>query len=256
MTKKISIANQKGGCGKTATSINLSAALAEKGKKVLLVDLDPQLHATEGVGIDPYQEEVLKKNVYHLIFDENTSYGDVILKTGTKNLDIIPSSVELEETDIDFFKTKRAEYKIYDKLKNINGYDFVFFDCPPRLNHLTINAMTASDGLLVPISSIGKRSLNNLPQFMKYVEQVQEHVNKDLKIIGYLVNMHRKNVNVSTSILTKARELFGEKVFDTIISFSANLAEADLYDEPVVSIFKRSKLANEYRQLAKEIEER
>jgi len=254
MLKKIAIANQKGGCGKTATSINLAAALAERGKRVLLIDLDPQLHASEGVGIDPYQEEIANNNIYHLIFDENITFDDVIVKTVTKNLDLIPSSVELEETDIDFFKTKRAEYKLDDKLKELNGYDFVLFDCPPRLNHLTINALTASDSLLIPISSIGKRSLNNLPQFMKYVEQVQKQINKKLEIMGYLVNMHRTNVNVSEGILAKTKELFGDKVLNTIISFSANLAEADLYDEPVISMFSRSKLANEYRKLAEEVE--
>jgi chromosome partitioning protein len=256
MSKKIAIANQKGGCGKTATSINLAAALAEKGKRVLLVDLDPQLHATEGIGVDPYQEEIVARNVYHLIFDEKVSPLDVIVETGTPNLDLIPSSIDLEETDIDFFKTKRAEYKLEDKLKGFNRYDFIFFDCPPRLNHLTINALTAADGLIIPISSIGKRSLNNLPQFMRYVEQVQKQVNQRLEIMGYLVNMHRKRVSVSEMILNKTRELFGNKVFDTIISFTANLSEADLYDEPVVSVFGKSRLANEYRQLAEEIEKR
>ncbi len=254
MMKKIAIANQKGGCGKTATSINLAAALAEKGKRVLLVDLDPQLHATEGVGVDPDQEQIENNNIYHLIFDEEVKAKDVIVKTGTKNLDLIPSSVALEETDIEFFNTRRAEYKLDDKLKKLNGYDFILFDCPPRLNHLTINALTASDSLIIPVSSIGKRSLKNLPQFMKYVDQVQGEINKKLEVMGYLVNMHRKNVIVSQGILDKTKEIFGDKVFNTIISFSAALAEADLNDEPVVSILGHTKLAKEYRQLAEEVE--
>lgn len=250
--KKIAIANQKGGCGKTATSINLAAALAEKGRRVLLVDLDPQLHATEGMGIDPEG----RKNVYHMMFDIAVKPQDVIVKTDTANLDIIPSSADLEETDIEFFKTSRAEYRLHDKLKLLTEYDFIFFDCPPRLNHLTINGLTASDYVIIPISSIGKRSLNNLPQFMKYLEIVQTQINSKLSIMGFLINMHRKNVKVSEQILGRAMELFGEKIFKTIISFSAQLAEADLYDEPVVSIFKKSKLADEYRSLAEEVENR
>jgi chromosome partitioning protein len=253
MTRKISIANQKGGCGKTATSINLAAALAEKGKKVLLIDLDPQLHASEGVGIDPYQEDIIKNNVYNLIFDDDVTFESVIIPTEIKNLDVIPSSVDLEETDLEFFKASRAEYKLYDKLEEINNYDYVIFDCPPRLNYLTKNALTASDSLIIPISTIGKRSLKNLPQFMNFVKTIQHKVNSKLKIMGYLINMHRKNVNVNEGILSKTREMFGDLVFDTAISFSSSLAEADLYDEPVISLLKNSKLADEYRSLAKEV---
>lgn len=254
MLRKIAIANQKGGSGKTATSINLSAALAERGNRVLLIDLDPQLHATEGVGVDPYQDDI--KTVYELIFDDKVICSDVIIKTEVPNLDVIPASEELEETDIDFFRTTRAEYKIADKLKALNGYDFVFFDCPPRLNHLTINALVASDSLLIPVSSIGKRSLNTLPRFHNYVERVQKHLNHELKIIGYLVNQHRKNVKVSEKILSAIKNTFGSQVFNTIISFTANLAEADTNDEPVIfsPMFRQSKLANEYRSFAEEIE--
>lgn len=254
--KKIAVANQKGGCGKTATSINLSAALAERGKKVLLIDLDPQLHATEGIGIDPYQDDIINKTVYQLIFDDNISFNDVILNTEIPNLDIIPASEELEETDIDFFRTARAEYILADKLKDNQTYDYIIFDTPPRLNHLLLNALVASDCLLIPISSNGKRSLNNLPRFHKYLENVQKKLNNELEILGYLVNQHRKNVKISEKILEAVKNSFGDKVFKTIIPFAASLPESDTNDESVIysASFKKSKLANEYRKFAEEIE--
>jgi len=252
MGKIISLANQKGGVGKTTTTINLSAYLAVMGKKVLIVDLDPQGNASSGVGIDKNQE---LKTIYNVI-DGECSVREAIVKTPIKNLDIIPATVDLAGAEIDLVQMSSRE-KI---LKNILGrvqadYDYIMIDCPPSLGLLTVNALTASNSVIIPIQC-HFYALEGLSQLMNTVRLIKQHLNPALTVEGVVLTMKDNRSNLVAEVSGEISKFFGKKVYQTCIPNNIRLAEAPSYGEPIVAYDFTSKGGEAYYNLAIELLER
>ena len=252
MGKIISLANQKGGVGKTTTTINLSAYLAVMGKKVLIVDLDPQGNASSGVGVDKNQE---LKTIYNVI-DGECSVREAIVKTPIKNLDIIPATVDLAGAEIDLVQMSSRE-KI---LKNILGrvqsdYDYIMIDCPPSLGLLTVNALTASNSVIIPIQC-HFYALEGLSQLMNTVRLIKQHLNPALTVEGVVLTMKDNRSNLVAEVSGEISKFFGKKVYQTCIPNNIRLAEAPSYGEPIVAYDFTSKGGEAYYNLAIELLER
>ena len=252
MGKIISLANQKGGVGKTTTTINLSAYLAVMGKRVLIVDLDPQGNASSGVGIDKNQE---LKTIYNVI-DGECSVREAIVKTPIKNLDIIPATVDLAGAEIDLVQMSSRE-KI---LKNILGrvqadYDYIMIDCPPSLGLLTVNALTASNSVIIPIQC-HFYALEGLSQLMNTVRLIKQHLNPALTVEGVVLTMKDNRSNLVAEVSGEISKFFGKKVYQTCIPNNIRLAEAPSYGEPIVAYDFTSKGGEAYYNLAIELLER
>ena len=251
----ISITNQKGGVGKTTTAINLGAALAEEGYNVLLVDLDPQGNASTGLGIAAEDREY---TTYDLILDE-TPIGKVIRKTSVEGLLIAPSTTDLSSADIEMMSIEKRSFLLHDALRQpaIDSYelDFILIDCPPSLSLLTINAMVASDSVLIPLQS-EFFALEGLSQLMRTVREVRQSANPELRIEGVLLTMYDSRNNLSQQVETDARETLGALVYDTVVPRNVRLSEAPSYAMPVLSYDPTSKGAVAYRALAQEVVEK
>lgn len=252
MPKIISITNQKGGVGKTTTTINLAAALAEQNLRVLIVDLDPQGNASTGLGIEP-DDRV--HTTYDMLVD-GTPLDDVIMSTATPGLSIIPSTVDLSSADLELVKNQRRTLLMYDALRTKNienfGFDYVLIDCPPSLNLLTVNAMVASHSVLIPLQS-EFFALEGLSQLMLSVRQVRASANPDLRIEGVVLTMFDSRNNLSKQVETDARDNLGELVFQTIIPRNVRVSEAPSFAMPVLEYDPLSKGAVAYRDLALEL---
>ena len=248
MAKVISVANQKGGVGKTTTSINLSACVAYRGKKVLLIDLDPQGNATTGLGIDKKNTE---KSIYDVIIND-MDIKEVIVSTVQENLDICPSSISLAGAEVELVSLFSRESKLKVAIENIkSNYDFIFIDCPPALGLLTINALTGSDTVLVPIQC-EFFALEGLSQLMDTVQSVQKYLNKDLKVEGVVMTMFDVRTNLSIEVVDAVRNHFEDKVYGTIIPRNVKLSECPSYGLPIIKYDPRSKGAEAYLNLADE----
>ena len=251
----ISIANQKGGVGKTTTAINLGAALAEEGYNVLLVDLDPQGNASTGLGIEPESREY---TTYDLILEE-TDLKNVIYKTPVEGLLIAPSTTDLSSADIEMMAIEKRSYLLHDALRQhaIDAYelDFILIDCPPSLSLLTVNAMVASDSVLIPLQS-EFFALEGLSQLMLTVREVREAANPDLRIEGVLLTMYDARNNLSQQVEHDARETLGGLVYQTIVPRNVRISEAPSYSMPVIAYDPASKGAMAYRALAQEMVEK
>ena len=251
----ISIANQKGGVGKTTTAINLGAALAEEGYNVLLVDLDPQGNASTGLGIDP---EMRDYTTYDLILDE-TDLKNVIRKTPVDGLLIAPSTTDLSSADIEMMAIEKRSFLLHDALRQpaIDAYDldFILIDCPPSLSLLTVNAMVASDSVLIPLQS-EFFALEGLSQLMLTVREVREAANPNLRIEGVLLTMYDARNNLSQQVEHDARETLGGLVYETIVPRNVRISEAPSYAMPVIAYEPSSKGALAYRALAQEMVEK
>ena len=251
----ISIANQKGGVGKTTTAINLGAALAEEGYNVLLVDLDPQGNASTGLGIDP---EMRDYTTYDLILDE-TDLKNVIRKTPVDGLLIAPSTTDLSSADIEMMAIEKRSFLLHDALRQpaIDAYDldFILVDCPPSLSLLTVNAMVASDSVLIPLQS-EFFALEGLSQLMLTVREVREAANPNLRIEGVLLTMYDARNNLSQQVEHDARETLGGLVYETIVPRNVRISEAPSYAMPVIAYEPSSKGALAYRALAQEMVEK
>lgn len=252
MGKIIAFANQKGGVGKTTTCINLSAFLAVMGKKVLLVDMDPQGNATSGVGVEKNNN---LKTIYNVI-DGECSVKDAIIKTKTPNLDVIPATVDLAGAEIDLVQMSSREKIVKNILSRIaDDYDFITIDCPPSLGLLTVNALTAANSILIPIQC-HFYALEGLSQLMNTVRLIKQHLNPALNVEGVVLTMKDNRSNLIAEVSAEIVKFFGKKVFDTYIPANIRLAEAPSHGEPIVTYDFASKGSEAYLRLAEEFLER
>jgi chromosome partitioning protein len=249
MGKIIAIANQKGGVGKTTTSINLSSCLAEQGKKVLLVDIDPQGNATSGVGII---KQNLENTIYELFLEECT-ISECLTKSAVDNLNVLPSNVNLSGAEIDLIGVEGREFILKETLEKIRDlYEYIIIDCPPSLNVLTVNAMAAADSVIVPIQC-EYYALEGLSQLIHTINLIQERLNDKLVIDGIVFTMYDSRTNLSNEVIENVKENIQIKVYDTVIPRNVRLAEAPSYGLPIHMYDGKSTGAVAYSKLAKEI---
>tara|TARA_Y100001973_G_C5176372_1_gene322212 strand:+ start:347 stop:1144 length:798 start_codon:yes stop_codon:yes gene_type:complete len=250
--KIVAIANQKGGVGKTTTTINLAAALAEAGKRILVVDLDPQGNASTGLGIEVEDREF---TTYDLLLDDSLP-EDVIQRTETDGLLIVPATVDLSSADIELFSNEKRSFLLHDALRQPAmdqfEFDYILIDCPPSLNLLTVNAMIAAHSVLVPLQS-EFFALEGLSQLMLTIREVRQSGNKELRIEGVLLTMYDRRNNLSQQVESDARSNLGDLVFQTVIPRNVRVSEAPSFAMPVLSYDPTSKGAQAYRDLAAEL---
>ncbi|WP_251207638.1 ParA family protein [Acetatifactor aquisgranensis] len=249
MGKTIAIANQKGGVGKTTTAINLSACLAEKGKRVLIIDTDPQGNTTSGFGID---KNNLENTIYELILGE-CSISDCIIKKVVDNVSVLPSNVNLAAAEIELIGIDKKEYILKKEVDYIKEeYDFIIIDCPPSLNMLTINAMTTADSVLVPIQC-EYYALEGLSQLIHTINLVKERLNPDLEMEGTVFTMYDSRTNLSNQVVENVKENLHQKIYNTLIPRNIRLAEAPSHGMPINLYDAKSAGAEAYMQLADEV---
>ncbi len=248
----ISMANQKGGVGKTTSAVNISASVASLGKKVLLIDIDPQGNASTGVG---FMDRASLKTSYDVITGA-LSASEAIYNTEFKNLDVMPSSIDLAGAEIEILEAesrerilKRALATVYDK------YDYIIIDCPPTLGLLTINALVASEGIIIPVQC-EFYALEGLVQLTATIENVKKYHNAELETVGILITMYNSRLNITQSIMKDLRNYYGSLIFKTPVVRNVRLAEAPSYGTPVLYLDKFSKGAQNYMAIAKELIER
>ena len=245
----IAIANQKGGVGKTTTSVNLSACLAHIGKKVLLIDTDPQGNATSGVGVNKGE---VQKCIYDILIDD-VDIQDVIRPTKVDNLDVIPATISLAGAEIELVSTISREVRMKHAIQETKDlYDYIIIDCPPSLGLLTINALTASDSIIIPVQC-EYYALEGLSQLLSTIRLVQKHLNEGLMIDGVLLTMFDARTNLGIQVIDEVKKYFQDKVYKTIIPRNVRLSEAPSHGEPIIIYDARSRGAEVYLELAKEV---
>jgi chromosome partitioning protein len=245
----IAVANQKGGVGKTTTVINLGACIAQAGKKVLAVDMDPQGNATTGLGLD---KNTLACTLYDLLLAQ-CSFNDAVKSCCVAGLSILPSNADLSGAEVELLEERQREYilkSIIDQVKS--SYDFVFIDCPPSLNMLTVNALVASDAILIPIQC-EYYALEGLTQLMHTIELVQNRLNPQLRIDGIVFTMYDARTNLSVEVVNEVKRHLGERVYRTIIPRNVRLSEAPSHGVPITIYDEKSRGAESYFALANEV---
>lgn len=249
MGKIISIANQKGGVGKTTTAVNLGASLAYIGKKVLMVDIDPQGNATSGVGLEKAD---IEQCVYDVLVDDVEAVK-VIRPTIVENLHCIPATIQLAGAEIELVPTISREVRLKRALDEVkNQYDYIIIDCPPSLGLLTLNSLTASDAVLIPVQC-EYYALEGLSQLLNTVRLVQKHLNHDLRIEGVLLTMLDARTNLGLQVIEEVKKYFQDKVYQTVIPRNVRLSEAPSHGKPIIIYDPKSRGAEVYLELAKEV---
>ncbi len=245
----IAIANQKGGVGKTTTSVNLSACLAFLGKKVLIIDIDPQGNASSGLGV---RKGDLESCIYDVLINDEDIKG-VIQQTDVENLYIVPATISLAGAEIELVSTISREVRLKKSLQEIkNNFDFIIIDCPPSLGLLTINALTASDALIIPVQC-EYYALEGLSQLLSTVRLVQKHLNKELMIDGVLLTMLDARTNLGLQVIDEVKRYFQDKVYRSIIPRNVRLSEAPSHGKPVILYDAKSRGAEIYLEFAREV---
>jgi chromosome partitioning protein len=245
--KIISIANQKGGVGKTTTTVNLSAAVAKRGNKVLMIDTDPQGNATSGIGLDKENEY----SVYDVLVNE-VEIEKTLKQTQIKNLNICPSNINLAGAEVELVSMMSREKRLKEQLDRIKDqFDYIFIDCPPSLGLITLNAFTASDSVLIPVQC-EYFALEGLGQLMNTFNLVKKHLNKELSIEGAVLTMYDIRTNLANQVVKEVKKYFDNKVYKTVIPRNVKLSEAPSYGMPIITYDPRSKGAKAYDKLAKE----
>jgi chromosome partitioning protein len=249
MGRIITIANQKGGVGKTTTAINLSSCIAVAERKVLLVDFDPQANATSGMGV---KIEGGDASVYDVLLN-NTAISSVITKTSVPFLEMVPSQIKLVGAEVELINTAKREYLLRENLHQLRQqYDYIFVDCPPSLGLLTINALTASDTVLIPIQC-EYYALEGLSQLLNTIRLVQKNLNTHLAIEGVLLTMYDNRLNLSTQVAEEVRNYFKDKVYKTVINRNVRLGEAPSFGKPIIMYDAVCVGSQNYMSLAEEI---
>ncbi len=249
MGKVIALANQKGGVGKTTSTINLSAALGIKNKKVLLIDLDPQLNASSGVGVD----KVLAENSIYDVLINDVNIKDAIVKTTCKHLNSCSSNIQLAGAEIEMVDIEKREFVFKNAIKDIrNEYDYILIDCPPSLGLLTLNAFVAVDTILIPIQC-EYYALEGLSQLIKTIKEIKKSLNKDLDLEGVLLTMFDSRTNLSVQVAEEVKKYYPDKLYKSVIPRNVRLSEAPSYGMSIFEYDKHSKGANSYLSLAKEV---
>ncbi len=248
MGKVISVANQKGGVGKTTTTVNLSTMLAKKGKRVLLIDTDPQGNATSGLGIT----KELELSVYDVLVGD-TEMIETLQESNIKNLTVCPSNISLAGAEVELVSMMSREQRLKTKLDEIkDNYDYILIDCPPSLGLVTLNAFTASDSVLIPVQC-EYFALEGLGQLLNTVNLVKKHLNKNLEIEGALLTMYDARTNLSNQVVKEVKKYFENKVYKTVIPRNVRLSEAPSYGMPISLYDPKSKGAKAYEKFTKEI---
>ncbi len=249
MGKAIAIFNQKGGVGKTTTNINLAACLALKGKKVLVLDIDPQGNTTSGLGI---AKKGLEDTVYNVLVDADYDIREAVIHTDVENLDIIPASVDLAGAEVELVQIEGREKVLKNSLDKIkDGYDYMFIDCPPSLGLLTINSLAAVDSVLIPIQC-EFYALEGVSQLVSTIDLVKKSLNPSLEVQGVILSMFDGRTNLSAQVVQEVKRYFGGKVYSTVIPRNVRLAEAPSYGLPITEYDPKSKGAEAYMEFAEE----
>ncbi|MCX8723547.1 ParA family protein [Lactobacillus sp. B4005] len=249
MVSVISVANQKGGVGKTTTTINLAASIAERGYHVLIVDIDPQGNATSGLGIEKSE---IDQDIYSVLIND-VPLKDTIFHTSTEKLDLVPATINLSGAETELISMMARETRLKAALDAVSeNYDFIFIDCPPSLGQLSINAFTASNSILIPVQS-EYYAMEGLSQLLNTIRLVQKHFNKDLGVEGVLMTMLDARTNLGAEVVKEVKSYFTNKVYKTIIPRITKLAEAPSYGEAITEYAPNSRGAKVYDDLAKEV---
>ncbi len=249
MGKIISVSNQKGGVGKTTTTVNIAAFLAAQGKQVLIIDMDPQGNAGYGIGVNA---EEIETTIYEVLIDE-IEVEDAIFRSDIEGLSIIPSNIHLSGAQIDLLDKEGKEFILRDKLKTIaNYYDYIFIDCPPSLGVLTLNSLVAANSVIIPLQT-EYYALEGLNQLLRIVAMVQEGLNKGLKIEGVVLTMYDSRTNLAQQVVNDVKEYFKDKVFKTVIPRNVRLSEAPSFGKPIGEYDNTCPGSVAYENLAKEV---
>lgn len=252
MAKVIAVTNQKGGVGKTTTTVNLSAILAEKGYKTIIIDSDPQGNSTSSLGIN----KKLETSLYDVLIDEDTKIKDTLKKTDIYNLEICPSNINLAGAEVELVSLMSREQRLRNQLDTIRDeYDYILIDCPPSLGLITLNALTAADSVLIPIQC-EYFALEGLAQLSSTINLVKKHLNRNLELEGAILTMYDSRTNLSNSVVNEVKEYFKGNVFNTAIPRNVKLSEAPSYGMPINTYDAKSSGAQAYYKLADELIEK